>query len=128
MVFRQSQWSVRPAAPRIRTVVFLTDGRAVSAAETFMGIVEGNKLGPIVGEPTAGTNGNINPFMLPGGYLIWWTGMKVLKQDGSRHHGVGILPTVPMTRTLAGVRAQRDELLEKGIAVAQQLAAGKPRK
>jgi len=81
---------------------------------------------PIVGEATAGTHGNINPFTLPGGYNIWWTGMKVLKHDGSRHHGIGILPTVPATRTLAGVAAGRDEVLERGIAVAQQLAAGKP--
>jgi C-terminal processing protease CtpA/Prc len=85
-----------------------------------MGMVEAYRLGPIVGEPTAGTNGNINPFTLPDGYLIWWTGMKVLKQDGSRHHGVGIRPTLPAARTHAGVAAVRDEVLEKGIEVAQQ--------
>ena len=27
-----------------------------------------------VGGPSAGTNGNINPFTLPGGYRIIWTG------------------------------------------------------
>ena len=43
--------------------------------------------------------------------------MKVLKHDGSRHHGVGIQPTVPVARTLQGVAAGRDELLEKAIAV-----------
>jgi C-terminal processing protease CtpA/Prc len=115
------EW-VEPAEPFLGKVVFLTDGRAISAAETFMGIVEAYKLGPIVGGPAAGTNGNINPFTLPGGYLVWWTGMKVLKQDGSRHHGVGILPTIPAAQTLAGVAAGRDEVLEKGIAVAQQRA------
>jgi C-terminal processing protease CtpA/Prc len=109
-------------APFIENVVFLTDERALSAAETFMGIVEAHKLGPIVGSPTAGTNGNVDPFVLPGGVLVSWTGMKVLKHDGSRHHGVGILPTVPASRTLAGVSARRDEVLEKGIAVALDLA------
>lgn len=54
-----------------------------------MGIVEAYKLGEIVGENTAGTNGNINPVKLPGGYTAYYTGMKVLKHDGSRHHGVG---------------------------------------
>jgi C-terminal processing protease CtpA/Prc len=53
--------------------VFLTDGRAISYAETVMGIVERYKLGAIVGGPTAGTNGNVNPFRLPGGYRVSWT-------------------------------------------------------
>jgi C-terminal processing protease CtpA/Prc len=131
MTFSKSDWPVDPAEPFIDNVVFLTDGRAVSAAETFMGIVEHYKLGEIVGGPTAGTNGNVNPFELPGGYRVWWTGMRVLKQDGSQHHGVGILPTVPAAKTIAGVAAGRDEILEKGIEVAQRgakKAAKKPRR
>lgn len=127
MPFATTDWWVHPAEPFLGNVVFLTDGSAISAAETFMGIVEAYRLGPIVGGPTAGTNGNINPFILPDGYLLWWTGMKVLKQDGSRHHGVGILPTIPAARTLAGVAAGRDEVLEKGIAVAQQRARARAR-
>ena len=89
--------------------------RAISQAETYLGIVEHYKLAAIVGSPTAGTNGNINPFTLPGGYLVWWTGMKVLKHDGSRHHGVGIQPTVPVARTIQGVARGRDEVLERAI-------------
>jgi len=95
--------------------VFLTDGRAISYAESCMGIVEHYRLGEIVGGPTAGTNGNVNPLVLPGGYTLAWTGMKVLKHDGSQHHGIGILPTVPVSRTRAGVAAGRDELLERAL-------------
>jgi C-terminal processing protease CtpA/Prc len=105
-------------SPRLTNkVVFLTGGGAISAAETFMGIVEHYKLAPIVGEATAGTNGNVNPFTLPGGYSMSWTGMKVLKHDGSQHHGVGIQPTVPVTRTIKGVAEGKDEVLEKGIEI-----------
>jgi C-terminal processing protease CtpA/Prc len=82
-----------------------------------MGIVEAYRLGEIVGEATAGTNGNVNPFVLPGGYSVSWTGMQVLKHDGSRHHGVGIRPTIPVQRTRAGVAAGRDELLERAVEV-----------
>jgi C-terminal processing protease CtpA/Prc len=82
-----------------------------------MGFVEFYKLGEIVGGPTAGTNGNVNPFSLPGGYSMSWTGMRVLKQNGSYHHGVGIQPTVPASRTLRGVAEGRDEVLEKGIEI-----------
>jgi C-terminal processing protease CtpA/Prc len=118
MTFDEGGWPVQPVAPRLGAkVAFLTDGRAISYAETYMGIVEAYHLAAIVGAPTAGTNGNINPFILPGGYTLWWTGMKVLKRDGSQHHGVGIKPTVPAARTRAGVAAGRDEVLEAGVAV-----------
>ncbi len=67
-------------------------------------------------KPTAGTNGNVNPcFSIPGSYTITWTGMKVLKHDGSQHHGVGIQPTVPVSRTRAGIAAGRDEMIECAI-------------
>src|SRR5262245_4450502 len=116
--FSFNNWSVQPKSPRFKArVAFLTDGRAISYAETCMGIIEHYKLAEIVGGPTAGTNGNVNPFTLPGGYRVVWTGMKVLKHDGKQHHGVGIQPTVPVTRTIKGVAAGRDEMLERGIEV-----------
>jgi C-terminal processing protease CtpA/Prc len=112
-----SSWTINPQAPRFRAkAAFLTDGRAISFAETYMGIIENYHLAEIVGAPTAGTNGNINPFVLPGGYRLIWTGMKVLKHDGSQHHGIGIRPTLPAARTIRGVAAGRDEVLEAGIA------------
>lgn len=119
MTFAKSRWPLAtPEVPKFRgKVVFITDGRAISYAESVMGIVENYKLGAIVGEPTAGTNGNINPFLLPGGYNVVFTGMKVLKHDGTTHHGVGIKPTVPVSRTIAGIAAGKDEFLEKAIAV-----------
>jgi C-terminal processing protease CtpA/Prc len=80
-----------------------------------MGIVEAYHLAEIVGEPTAGTNGNVNIITLPGGFTISYTGMKVLKHDGSQHHGIGIIPTVPAHRTAAGVAAGKDEMLDKAI-------------
>jgi len=109
------RWNLPPARPRIAgKIVFLTDERAVSYAESIMGIVESYKLGAIVGGTTAGTNGNINHIKLPGGLVITFTGMLVLKHDFSTHHGVGIVPTLPVARTIAGVAAGRDEVLQAG--------------
>ena len=116
--FHETDWELKPEQPYFTARrVFLTDGRAISYAETVMGIVEHYKLADIIGEPTAGTNGNVNPFTLPGGFTINWTGMKVLKHDGSQHHGVGILPTVPVSRTREGVAEGKDEILLKAISV-----------
>jgi C-terminal processing protease CtpA/Prc len=117
MFFAAEGWTIEPAAPRLAgRVAVLTDGRAVSAAETLLGIVEHYRLAEIFGGPTAGTNGNVNPTALPGTHHLVWTGMRVDKHDGSPHHGVGILPTFPVTRTREGVAAGRDEVLEAAIA------------
>jgi C-terminal processing protease CtpA/Prc len=110
-----------PISPRFTAkAAFVISGEAISYAETYLGWVEAYHLGELVGGPTAGTNGNINPFTLPGQYVIVWTGMQVLKNDGSRLFGVGIQPTVPVSRTLAGVAAGRDEPLERAIEVVSQ--------
>jgi C-terminal processing protease CtpA/Prc len=110
-------WDLEPIAPRFRgKVVFLTGPGAISYAESCMGYVEALGL-PIVGGATAGTNGNVREVMLPSGGRYYFTGMKVTRHDGTRSHLEGIRPTVPVERTLAGVRAGRDEVLERGIAL-----------
>ena len=115
---RSGEWTLSPVTPYLTAKkVFLTDARAISFSETIMGIVEQYRLGEIVGGPTAGTNGNLNPFTVPGGYQISWTGMKVLKHDGSAHHGVGIIPTVRASRTREGVANGRDEVLERALGL-----------
>jgi len=112
------RWNLPPEKPRLNGhVVFLIDAGAISYAESIMGIIEYYKLGDIVGSPTAGANGNVNSVNLPGGFSVRWTGMKVLKHDDSQHHLIGILPTVPMERTIKGVTEGRDEFLEKAISL-----------
>ncbi|MEP6765805.1 MAG: S41 family peptidase, partial [Gemmatimonadaceae bacterium] len=119
--YEDHSWNLAPTTPRIRAhVYFLTDGRAVSYAESTMGIVEYYKLGEIIGEPTAGTNGDVNPFVLPGDYRVVWTGLRVRKQDGSTHHGVGIQPTVLVHRTVKAVLEGRDEQLERALVLIAQ--------
>jgi len=111
-------WPMTPLKPHIGgKVVFLTDSRAISYAESFMGFIEGDHLGESVGEPTAGTNGNVNPFTLPGGFNVSWTGMRVRKHDGSQHHLIGVLPTVPVRRTIKAIREGRDEYLERALEI-----------
>ena len=88
-----------------------------------MAIVEAYSLGEIVGARTAGTNGNINRVTLPGGFTMIWTGMRVVKHDGATvHQGVGVEPTIPCERTIAGIAEGRDELIERSIDVLQRNA------
>jgi hypothetical protein len=111
-------WNLQPATPQLpRRRIFLTDGRAISYAESVMGYVKDRQLATIIGGPTAGTNGNIVTFTTPGGFAITFTGMRVTGHDGrAQHHMIGIAPDIRLEPTLAGVRAGRDELLERALA------------
>jgi len=117
MAFLQSRWPLTPPAqPHISArVLVINVPSVVSYGESIMGIYEHYKLAEFVGEPTAGCNGNANIHVLPGEMRVMWTGMKVLKHDGSQHHLVGIRPTHPVTRTIKAVAEGRDEYLEKAI-------------
>jgi C-terminal processing protease CtpA/Prc len=98
----------------------ITDSRAISASESVLSYFEGYKLGTIIGTPSAGTNGNINTINLSGVYNIIFTGMHVVKHDGSRFHGVGTTPDIIVERTILGIRDGRDELLEKAMELARK--------
>ncbi len=74
-----------------------------------------------VGGTTAGCNGNRTWLSLPGGGRLWFTGMRVKFGDGSRFQNVGIVPDAPVAPTVDGIRAGRDEVLEKGIEVLRRL-------
>ncbi|MBK8905652.1 MAG: hypothetical protein IPM53_31005 [Anaerolineaceae bacterium] len=115
-------WTMEPRleAPLSENIVFLTNGQAISYAETLMAVVAHYQIGEIVGEPTAGTNGNINRIELPSGHAVFWTGMLVLNHDGSQHHGVGVQPTVPVSQTLADLRQGIDTQLQAAITLIEQ--------
>jgi C-terminal processing protease CtpA/Prc len=110
--FAQPVWNGRP-------IVLLTGPHAVSAAENFMQMLVGSgRVTAIVGvSSSAGTNGNITGISLPGGWLFTYTGMRVLNPDGSRFHGIGIVPTVRTTLTAADLRDGVDRDLLAAIDV-----------
>lgn len=115
--FRTSgRWQMPPQTPRFEgKMVFLTNSSAISYAESVMSIVANYKLGEIVGMPTAGANGNVNPFQLPGGFRVSWTGMRVMNHDDSQHHVRGVQPTIPLEPTIQAVVEGRDEYVEKAL-------------
>ena len=112
-------WDIKPATPRVAgKIVFLTDERAISYAESVMGYVADRKLGTIVGGTTAGTNGNVATFVVPSGFIVAFTGMRVTGHDGrTPYHLVGVRPDIQVTPTLAALRAGRDEALERAVAL-----------
>ncbi len=69
----------------------------------------------IIGSTTAGADGNVSTIMLPGGLRTLISGIGVYYPDGRETQRVGILPDIEVTPTIKGIRAGRDELLEKAI-------------
>ncbi len=116
-------WHRRPAAPHIETpVTFLISAEAISYAESMLSYVEAHDLGTLVGTPTAGANGDIVRFDTLGGFFVIYSGMRVTRHDGSSFHRGGVHPDVEVHRTIAGLRAGRDEVLEEGLRVVRKAA------
>jgi C-terminal processing protease CtpA/Prc len=70
----------------------------------------------VIGETSAGTNGNITGGYLPGGYYMDFTGMHVLNPDGSELHGVGIPLDEEVVPTAEDFADGRDPELDAAIA------------
>ncbi len=116
-------FTINPApTPFPGRAVMLTGGGSMSWGETCALFFSAGAVGKIVGGPTAGTNGVINRFVLPGGYSVVYSGTRVLKADGSKNQGVGVQPDILVATTLSGLRARRDEVLERGGALAAREA------
>jgi C-terminal processing protease CtpA/Prc len=93
----------------------LIDERAISQAEhtgLFLESANGTKF---VGSPTNGANGDVTNFSVPGGIFISFTGQAVRHLDGRQLQRVGLQPDIPVTPTIKGIQAGRDEVLEKAI-------------
>jgi Peptidase family S41 len=111
-------WHRRPAEPHIAApVVFLISAEAISYAESMLSYVEAHELGTLVGTTTAGANGDVVRFDTLAGFFVIYSGMRVTRHDGSPFHQGGVRPQVEVHRTIAGLRAGRDEVLEAGLRV-----------
>jgi hypothetical protein len=111
-------WKLTPMSPHIGgKVIFLTNGNAGSYAESVMGYVKGQHLATIIGEPTAGANGNVIKVSLPGGYTFNFTGLKATNHDGTQHYMKGVQPDITVHKTVKGIREGRDEQLAKAIEI-----------
>jgi hypothetical protein len=114
--FEFSNWQIHPKQPFLKCKkIFIFDSGAFSAGETLSSLIKFNKLGITIGQPTAGTNGNINTFELPGNISVIFTGMKVLNADSSQHYIRGVQPDIFVNKTIKGVKEGKDEYIDKAI-------------
>ncbi len=81
-----------------------------------------------IGSTTAGADGNISSFALPGGITLSFTGLGVYYPDGSKTQRVGIRYDTLVIPTIKGIREGRDEVLEAALGClnnTNELSSGK---
>lgn len=89
-----------------------------SPSESFMQLlVAADRLLAVVGQRSAGVNGNISGLQLPGGFGFTYTGMDLRNPDGSVFSGVGIAPTVEAAMDTEDIADGVDTVLLEAIDV-----------
>ncbi len=108
------QWKYRG-----RTVM-LIDERTMSQAEhagLFFEAANGTRF---IGSRTAGANGDVTRVIVPGGISISFSGQEIRHADGRALQRVGLIPDIEVKPTIAGIRAGRDEVLERALEYLKQ--------
>jgi C-terminal processing protease CtpA/Prc len=98
----------------------LIDERAISQAEhtgLFFEMANGTKF---IGSNTAGANGDVTNFNVPGGINIMFTGQSVRHVDGRQLQRIGLVPDIEVRPTIEGIQNGRDEVLEGAIEYLQR--------
>lgn len=100
-------------------VILLINETTQSHAEfTCMALRQGAHV-TCIGSQTAGADGDMANIYLPGGYETAISGLGIYYPDGSPTQRVGIIPDIEVRRTVEGIRAKNDEVLERAIQFAK---------
>lgn len=101
-------------------VVILVNELSQSSAEFHAMAYRVHPNATVIGSTTAGADGNVSRFYLPGGIFTMISGIGVYYPDGKETQRVGILSDIELRPTIQGIKEGRDELMEKAIQVINQ--------
>ncbi len=90
-----------------RLVVLFNEWTQSQAEATAASLIERGAIG--IGTHTAGANGDVTNFNLPGSVNLTFSGHRTSMQR------TGIIPHIKAAPTIKGVRERRDEVLEKAV-------------
>ena len=71
----------------------------------------------VIGSTTAGADGGMTMFYLPGRIFTGFSGISPLNPDESETQRIGIIPDIEVKRTVTGIRDGVDEYLEKAVEI-----------
>lgn len=99
-----------------KVVVLINETTQSNAEYTTMAFQAGPRT-TVIGSTTAGADGNVSPIILPGNIYTMISGIGVYYPDGRETQRIGIVPDIELKPTIKGVRAGKDELLDKAIEI-----------
>jgi hypothetical protein len=110
--------TVNVVEPRYQgRVAILVDETTQSSGEYHAMAFRTSPGSVVLGSTTAAADGNVSAFHFPGGVRTMITGLGVFYPDKTPTQRVGIVPDIEVTPTVAGLKAGRDEVLEKAMEV-----------
>jgi C-terminal processing protease CtpA/Prc len=93
----------------------LIDERTIGQAEHAGLFFEAANKTAFIGSPSAGADGEVTSFVVPGGVTISFSSHDVRQVNGGKLQRLGLQPAVSVSPTIKGVRDSRDEVLEKAL-------------
>jgi C-terminal processing protease CtpA/Prc len=106
-----------PAAQSIykgKTVMLIDERTSGEAEHTGLYLEAANNTA-FVGSTSAGVDGEIGNFVVPGGITITYSSTDVRHGNAGKLQRVGLQPAESVSPTLEGIRAGRDEVLERAV-------------
>lgn len=108
--------TLEPQAPGYHgQVAVLVDEVTQSSAEYTAMACRAGPGAVVVGSTTAGADGNVSRFALPGELATMISGIGVFYPDRTPTQRVGIVPDIVARPTIEGIREGRDEVLEAAL-------------
>jgi C-terminal processing protease CtpA/Prc len=98
-------------------VIILVNEQTQSATELLAMVFRKAPGSVVLGSTTAGADGDVTRFVLPGGIQTAISGIGIYNPDGSDTQRVGIIPDITVTPTIEGIKKNNDEVLEKAISL-----------
>ncbi|MBK9722664.1 MAG: peptidase S41 [Saprospiraceae bacterium] len=98
-------------------VVILINEISQSSAEFHTMAYRVNPNSTVIGSTTAGADGNVSQFYLPGGISTMISGIGVYYPDGKETQRIGIVPDIELKPTIQGIKKGQDELIEMAIKI-----------
>lgn len=96
-------------------IILLVDSRTQSAAEWACMTLKTAAHVTVIGNQTAGADGNVTRTVLPGGYRINFSGLGIYYPDGSETQRIGIHVDIPVSYTINDIIDRTDPLLKRAL-------------
>lgn len=102
-----------------KVVILINETTQSQAEYTAMAL----RLAPkatVIGSTTAGADGNVSTFYLPGNVRTMISGIGIYYPDKTETQRIGIVPDIEIKPTIEGIKNNKDELLEKAVELIEE--------